>query len=218
MTNPLASRWRVLAELVPKLVACRLILVIGYMVARVIAKAIDKVLVRVGFDRAVERGGLSSALSGSQYEPSAIVSKIVYYGLMLFVLQMAFRVSGPTPISEPLTSLIAFLRKVLVAIVIIVIIVITAAIAQRSRADPEHPRWAVPRQPGRHNDAGQTQSAKESAACPLRIRRSQRWPALSVQVTDLSCGRSKPGPVSRSVAGSKITSTPASRAASAACC
>jgi len=71
------------------LVACLLILVIGYIVARVIAKAIDKVLVRVGFDRAVERGGLRSALSGSQYEPSGIVSKIVYYGLMLFVLQMA---------------------------------------------------------------------------------------------------------------------------------
>jgi len=42
-------------------------------------------------------------------------------------------VSGPTPISELLTSLIAFLLKVLVAIVIIVIIVITAAIAQGSR-------------------------------------------------------------------------------------
>jgi hypothetical protein len=39
-------------------------------------------------------------------------------------------VSGPTPISELLTSLIAFLLKVLVAIVIIVI---TAAIAQGSR-------------------------------------------------------------------------------------
>ncbi len=38
--------------------------------------------------------------------------------------------SGPTPISELLTSLIAFLLQVLVAIVIIVI---TAAIAQRSR-------------------------------------------------------------------------------------
>ncbi len=35
MTNTLASRWRVLAELVPKLVACLLILVIGYIVMQV---------------------------------------------------------------------------------------------------------------------------------------------------------------------------------------
>ncbi len=127
MTNALDNMWRVLAEFVPKLVAFLLILVIGYIVAKVIAKAIDKVLTRVGFDRAVERGGLKKALQGSQSEPSGIVSKIVYYGLMLFVLQMAFGVFGPNPISELLTGVIAFLPKVLVAILIIVIAAAIAA-------------------------------------------------------------------------------------------
>jgi len=75
MTSTLPNRWRVLAELVPKLVACLLILVIGYIVVRVIAKAIDKVLdkvlVRVSFDRAVERSGLSRRRDPSGRLPAA---------------------------------------------------------------------------------------------------------------------------------------------------
>jgi len=45
----------------------------------------------------------------------------VYYTLALFVLQLAFGVFGPNPISALITSVIAFLPKVIVAIIIIVV-------------------------------------------------------------------------------------------------
>jgi len=79
------------------------------------------VLERVGFDRAVERGGVKKALESSQYDASDVVSKIIFYGLFLLVLQMAFGVFGPNPVSDLLRDVIAYIPKVIVAIIIVVI-------------------------------------------------------------------------------------------------
>lgn len=121
LSTALTDLWRSVALFVPKLVAFLLILLIGWFVAKAIGKAVDKVLERVGFDRAVERGGIKKALAKSQYDASGIVGKLVYYALLLFVLQLAFGVFGPNPISELITGVIAFLPKAIVAIIIVVV-------------------------------------------------------------------------------------------------
>lgn len=113
--------WRSVATFAPKLVAFLVILIIGWIVAKLISKAIDKILERVGFDRAVERGGVRKALARSSYDASTIVSKIVYYALLLFVLQLAFGVFGQNPISDLLSGVIAFLPRLVVALIIVVV-------------------------------------------------------------------------------------------------
>lgn len=113
--------WSNIASFVPKFLGFLVILLVGYFVAKAIAKIIDKVLERVGFDRAVERGGVKQALAKSKFDASDIVSKVVFWTLFLFVLQLAFGVFGANPVSDLLASVIAFLPKVLVAIVIIVV-------------------------------------------------------------------------------------------------
>ena len=122
--------WGEIVLFVPDLLAFLAILIIGYFVAKLIAKVVDKVLERVGFDRAVEKGGMRQALAKSQYDPSDILSKLVFYALFLFVLTMAFGMFGDNPISELLASVIAFLPKIFIAIVILVV---TAAIATAAR-------------------------------------------------------------------------------------
>ncbi|AFM20266.1 hypothetical protein Mycch_5622 (plasmid) [Mycolicibacterium chubuense NBB4] len=121
MRDALNDMWRSIATFAPKLVAFLLILIIGLIVAKLISKAVDKILERVGFDRAVERGGVKRALANSQYDASTIAGKIVYYALALFVLQLAFGVFGPNPISVLLTGVIAFLPKLFVALIIVVV-------------------------------------------------------------------------------------------------
>jgi hypothetical protein len=106
---------------VPLALLFLLILVVGLIVAKVISKALDKLLEKVGFDRLVERGGIKKALAGSKLDASDIVAKIVYYTLVLFVLQFAFGVFGPNPVSDLLQGIIGFLPKIIVAIIIVVI-------------------------------------------------------------------------------------------------
>jgi hypothetical protein len=118
------------AEFVPKLLGFLVILLIGYLVVKAISRIADAALERTGFDRAVERGGIKRALERSEYDASDIVSKVIFYGLFLLVLQAAFGVFGENPVSELITSVIAFIPKVLAAIAIIVIMSAVAAAAK----------------------------------------------------------------------------------------
>jgi hypothetical protein len=108
------------ATFVPKLAAALLILLVGYLVAKTLASILNKVLERVGFDRVVERGGVRQVLARSKYDPSDILAKLVFWTIMLFVLQLTFGVFGANPISDLLRGLIAYLPNVFVAILIIV--------------------------------------------------------------------------------------------------
>ena len=127
LSAALTDLWRSVALFVPKFVAFLVILLIGWFIAKAIGKIVDKILERVGFDRAVERGGIKRALASSNYDASTIVGKLVYYALLLFVLQLAFGVFGPNPISDLIAAVIAFLPKVIVAIIIIVVAAAIAA-------------------------------------------------------------------------------------------
>lgn len=127
MTDGLARAWANIVDFLPKLGAFLLILIVGYFVAMAVGKLVDKLLTRVGFDRAVERGGIKQALSKSGIHVSDILGKITFYTIFLFVLQMAFDAIGPNSISVLLARLIAFLPNVFVAIVITVIAASLAA-------------------------------------------------------------------------------------------
>lgn len=116
---------------VPKLLLALVILIVGLIVARVISRALSKLLTRVGFDRLVERGGIKKAMERSKLDPSDIIARIVYYALVLFVLQFAFGVFGPNPVSTLLGTIIGYLPQVVVAIIIVII---TAAIAAAAKA------------------------------------------------------------------------------------
>jgi hypothetical protein len=115
------SGWEHVVTFVPKLVGFLVILLIGLLVAKLLAKVIDGILERVGFDRWVERGGIKTALAHSKYDASDLIAKVVYYAIILFVLQLAFGVFGPNPISDILRGIIAYLPRLFVAILIVVV-------------------------------------------------------------------------------------------------
>jgi hypothetical protein len=124
------NAWNHIITFVPKLLGFLVILVIGYFIAKAVEKILDKLLERVGFDRVVERGGVKTALARSKFDASDILARIVFYAIMLLVLQLAFGVFGPNPISDLIKGVIAYLPRLFVAIVIIVI---AAAIASAIR-------------------------------------------------------------------------------------
>ena len=126
----LENAWDSIITWVPKLLGFLVILGVGYFVAKAVEKVVDGILERVGFDRLVERGGLRTALSRSKLDASSILARIAFYVVFLFVLQLAFGIFGPNPISDLIQGIIAFLPKVFVAIMIVVI---TAAVATATK-------------------------------------------------------------------------------------
>lgn len=117
----LEQAWTDIATFVPKLLGFLVILLIGYFVAKALSKLADAVLERVGFDGWVERGSLGQAFRRSKFDPSDLIGLIVFWAVFLLVLQLAFGVFGPNPVSQLLTAIIAYLPNVLVAVIILVI-------------------------------------------------------------------------------------------------
>lgn len=113
---------------VPQFLLFLLILLLGFFIARALGKAVDRLLTKAGFDKAVERGGIREALNQSGYHPSQILGKIAFYTIFLFVLQLAFGVFPPNPISDLLSDFIRYLPNVFVAIVIVVFSASAAAV------------------------------------------------------------------------------------------
>ncbi len=127
MSDSLKAGLTSVITFVPKLLAFLVILIIGLLIAKAIAKVVSKVLEKIGFDKVVERGGIKKALARSEYDASTVIGKIIYYALVLFVLQLAFGVFGPNPISDLIYKIIAFIPALIVAIVIVIVAAAIAA-------------------------------------------------------------------------------------------
>jgi hypothetical protein len=107
-----------------KVVIFLAIIALGWFVARWIRKLLGAFLHRVGFDRAAERGGLHRMLG--QRTASDLTAQLVMFAFLLFVLQLAFGIFGPNPVSDLISRVIAWLPRLFVAVVIVVV---AAAIA-----------------------------------------------------------------------------------------
>jgi Conserved TM helix len=107
-----------------KVVIFLVIMALGWIVGNWIYKWLGKLLRRVGFDRAVERGGLHRVLGNTK--ASDLTGRLVELAFLLFVLQLAFGIFGPNPVSDLIRNVVAWLPKLLVAVVIVVV---TAAVA-----------------------------------------------------------------------------------------
>ncbi|MEL6890221.1 MAG: hypothetical protein AAFP84_01390 [Actinomycetota bacterium] len=118
----LEDAWSDVATFVPKLAGAIVVFLIGWFVARIIRKIVVRVLNKVGFDRYVDQAGIGAPIERAGYPNSVdLIGKIVYFGLMLLVLQLTVGVFGDTAISEAIDDMVAFLPKLVVAIVIVII-------------------------------------------------------------------------------------------------
>ncbi len=106
---------------VPKLVGFLLILLIGYFIAKIVSKLVDKGLEKAGFDRAVERGGIKKAMAKSSYDASDIVAKLVFFAIFIPFLSAAVGTLGISALEQPLSAFIALIPRIIVAIVLVVI-------------------------------------------------------------------------------------------------
>ncbi|MGW7360179.1 mechanosensitive ion channel family protein [Streptomyces sp. NPDC054802] len=117
----ISDAWSAVAKFIPKFIAFLAILVIGWIIAKAIAKVVDKLLRKVGFERMSERSGISNTLRNSSYDATGIITKILYYAILLIALQLAFGVFGPNPVSNMINSAVAWIPKAIVACVIFVV-------------------------------------------------------------------------------------------------
>lgn len=114
--------WSDLAAFLPKLIAAIVVLLVGWFIARVIRKVVERVLKKINFDRYMDKSGLGAPIERAGWADSGhLLALLIYYALMLVVIQLAIGVFGDTAVNEAFDGLIAFIPKLFIAIIIIII-------------------------------------------------------------------------------------------------
>lgn len=121
----LSSTLDTVIAFVPKLLMFLVVLVIGWIIAKVVSKLVATVLDKVGFDRVLERAGVTQYFSGS-FGPIELLAKIIYYWILLVALQLALQAFGPNPLTDIINQIFAWLPQLIVAIVIVIIVMAIA--------------------------------------------------------------------------------------------
>lgn len=124
--------WTQVATFVPRLLAFAVILLLGWLLARALAKGAELLLTRTGFPRLIERAGFGGPLTRARVDLAGAVVRLVFYFVLLMALQLAFGVFGAgNAVSVLLADIIGYLPRIVVAILLVVI---AGAIARAARA------------------------------------------------------------------------------------
>ncbi|MDF7816377.1 mechanosensitive ion channel [Runella sp. MFBS21] len=115
-------------DFVPRFIFAAFILLIGYLVAKGISIILKKVLEKIGFDRIGEKLNEISIVKQLQTEIklSQIVSKVLYYFIMLGFITDATRTLGVGAITGLVEKLVNFVPQLIVAAIMLQIGVLVA--------------------------------------------------------------------------------------------
>ena len=119
---------RILAYL-PVLLGALLILIVGWIVAKIIRSIVNGVLKVVRFDVLADKAGISEVLRKGDLKISArqVVSGLVYWLIIIMVLVMVANALGLPKASDILSNLFAYVPKVIAALLVLVVAMFLAS-------------------------------------------------------------------------------------------
>jgi hypothetical protein len=112
-----------IVEYLPNVAAMLLVLVVGYLVARVLDKFTVALSQSLGLQTAAERSGLATSMKqvGITRGVPAIIGQIVFWLTMCVVLAAGFNILGLDAVSSAMERIVAYIPNLLVATVVIVV-------------------------------------------------------------------------------------------------
>lgn len=127
--NTLEKLFTDLVGFLPNLLAAIMILFIGWIIARIIAKVLQRVLKAIKIDRLAEKLNDIEMVANSDIDikPSIFLSKLIYYVLMFIFFIAATDALGMEAVSELMSNILNnFLPNALAALIVFVIGIIAA--------------------------------------------------------------------------------------------
>jgi len=113
--------WTKIANFIPNLFIALILVLLGFVVAKLLDTLLSKLLAKVGLDRLMSGTGLTRLLAriGIQVPVSALVGKVVYWFVLLLFMVSAAESLGLARVSATLDVLALYLPKVFGAALIL---------------------------------------------------------------------------------------------------
>lgn len=111
------------AAFMPKLIGALIILIIGWILAKIVKWAAARILKAVRFDALTDRLGINSFLKkgGMTQSSAGVLSSLVYWVIMLAVLNVFFNSLGLEVVSNLLNDVILYIPNILVGCLLLVV-------------------------------------------------------------------------------------------------
>src|ERR687883_346964 len=119
--QPLQDVISLVLSYVPQLIGAIIILVIGYILAKILQAIVTRLLRGVGFEDWMERGGVKQFFdrAGTRHTPSSVLGMVVFWFIFIIAITMAANALGIQQISSFLNQLIAYIPSIFVALLIL---------------------------------------------------------------------------------------------------
>jgi small-conductance mechanosensitive channel len=127
--QPLQDALNAFLTFIPQLVGAIVILIVGYLVAKILQRVVGRVLEAIGFDRWMEQGGMKQFLDRAQTNqtPHSILGLLVFWFVFIIAITMATDALGISQVSAVLGQLIAYIPNVIAAILILILAALLAS-------------------------------------------------------------------------------------------
>lgn len=111
-----------LTQLLPPLFFALIILIAGFVVARMVERLADTFLGGMHFDRSAEKWGVREAVerTGVRLRPSDVVGKLLFWLVMLIVILLASSALGVQNVNDVFANLVGYIPAVFAAIIVVV--------------------------------------------------------------------------------------------------
>ena len=116
---------------VPKLISAAILLLIGYIIARIVRTVLTRVLRLLRFDQVCDRAGITGMLqrAGSRLDGAGLLGLVVFWWIFLIFIENAFNALDLPAVTAFINSVLGYLPNVFVAILIVVIGALLANVA-----------------------------------------------------------------------------------------
>ncbi len=120
LLSPLQKIWHTFYDMLDNLVVALIILLIGWVVAKIVRKGLQGFLNLARFDRFAYRAGFHHALAraGFRSEPAAVLSQTVYYFVLFTFLVLGLGALESTTINNIVAQIFSYLPKLASALLI----------------------------------------------------------------------------------------------------
>ena len=126
----MTALWTKIANFIPNLFGALVVVLLGFVVAKLLDALLSKLLAKLGLDRLMGGTGLTKILArvGIQVPISTLIGKIVYWFVLLVFLVSAAQSLGLDRVSSALDLLTVYLPKVFGALLVLLAGVLLAQV------------------------------------------------------------------------------------------
>ena len=122
LVGAMSALWQKIAAFIPNLIGALVVVVVGFVVARLLDALLSKLLAKLGLDRLMQGTGLNKMMArvGIKVPVANLIGRIIYWFVLLVFLVSALESLGLERISATLDTLALYVPKVFAAALVLV--------------------------------------------------------------------------------------------------